>query len=47
MDLFSDGYKDVIQQTPHIVYKTSLLIWIFLVLLLGLLGAGLTVVLVR
>ena len=36
--VFSDEYKSVIKQTPHIVYKTSIIVWIFVFLLLGLLG---------
>jgi hypothetical protein len=36
--IFSDEYRRVIQETPHIKYRTSLLIWILLGLLLLLLG---------
>lgn len=32
--VFSDDYKDVIRQTPHIKYRTSGVVWIFLLLLL-------------
>lgn len=38
--VFSDHYKTVIQQTPHIKYKTSIIVWIFLGLLLFLIGLG-------
>ena len=31
--VFSPEYKDVIRQTPHIKYKTSIIVWIFLGLL--------------
>jgi hypothetical protein len=31
--IFSDDYKQVIQETPHNKYQTSLLVWIFLGLL--------------
>lgn len=42
--VFSDDYKLVIEQTPHIKYRTSLIIWILLgflllLVLLGLLAA--------
>jgi hypothetical protein len=33
--VFSDAYKEVIAQTPHIRYKTSCLVWVLLVLLLS------------
>lgn len=36
--VFSDEYKRVIEQTPHIKYKTSIVVWIFLGLLLLLLA---------
>jgi DNA-directed RNA polymerase subunit RPC12/RpoP len=39
--VFSDEYKEVIAATPHIKYKTSILVWIVLLLLLALLGLGL------
>jgi len=38
--VFSDDYKRVIEQTPHIKYKTSIIVWIFLGLLLLLVGLG-------
>ena len=31
--VFSDEYQRVIEQTPHMRYKTSLVVWIFLILL--------------
>jgi len=39
--VFSEGYKRVIEETPHIRYRTSIVVWIFLALLLLLIGAGL------
>jgi len=36
--VFSDRYKEIIQATPHIKYKTSIIVWIFLFLLLGLIA---------
>jgi hypothetical protein len=41
--VFSDGYKQIIQETPHIKYRTSIIVWILvgiviLILLLGLVG---------
>jgi len=39
--VFSDDYQRVIEQTPHIKYKTSIVVWIFLGLLLVLMGLGL------
>jgi hypothetical protein len=43
--VFSDEYKSVIEATPHIKYRTSLLVWIFLgiILLLILIGIGMAV----
>jgi hypothetical protein len=41
--VFSPGYRAVIQQTPHIKYKTSVVVWVFLgllVLLFLLIGLG-------
>lgn len=38
--VFSDTYKQVVEQTPHIRYKTSIIVWIFLAILLLLLGIG-------
>jgi GYF domain 2 len=39
--VFSEDYKQIIEQTPHIKYKTSIVVWILLILLLVLIGAGL------
>jgi hypothetical protein len=41
--VFSDAYRDIRRQTPHIKYKTSIVVWIFvgllvLVLMLAMLG---------
>ena len=38
--VFSSEYREVIKQTPHIKYKTSLLIKIFLALIVGLIVLG-------
>ena len=38
--MFSGEYRRVIEQTPHIVYKTSVVVWILLILLLALIGVG-------
>jgi hypothetical protein len=38
--VFSEDYQRVIEQTPHIRYKTSILIWIALILILNCLGAA-------
>jgi len=34
--VFSPQYKEVMEQTPHIKYKTSIIVWIFLILVLSL-----------
>ena len=34
--IFAPDYKDVIAATPHVKYRTSIVVWIFLVLLIGL-----------
>jgi hypothetical protein len=39
--VFSDEYKDVIAQTPHIKYRTSILVWILLGLIVLIIGAAL------
>jgi hypothetical protein len=39
--VFSDDYKRVIQETPQIKYRTSIVVWIFLGLLLILIVLGL------
>lgn len=38
--VFSDEYRIVIEQTPHIKYRTSIVVWIFLGLVLVLIGIG-------
>lgn len=43
--VFSEEYKTIIQQTPHIKYRTSIVVWILLALLLGLIGFGVIAVL--
>jgi len=35
--IFSPEYQDVIAATPHVRYRTSILVWIFLAIVLGLL----------
>lgn len=44
--VFSEPYQQIIRQTPHIRYKTSIIVWIFLFLLLGLITLGVVVALV-
>ena len=31
--IFEDDYKDIIEATPHVKYRTSIVVWIFLGLL--------------
>ena len=38
--VFSSAYKEVIQATPHIRYRTSIIVWIFLFLLIGVILLG-------
>lgn len=38
--VFSSPYKEVMQATPHIRYRTSIIVWIFLFLLIGLILLG-------
>jgi len=38
--VYSEEYREVIRQTPHIKYKTPVAAWIMLFTLLSLLGAG-------
>lgn len=38
--VFSPEYREVIDQTPHIKYKTSIIVWVFLALVLVLLFLG-------
>ena len=44
--IFSPGYQDVIAATPHIKYKTSIIVWIFLALIVGLLVIGVGVAMI-
>lgn len=43
--VFSDEYKNVIRQTPHIRYRTSITVWIFLGLLILVCALGITALL--
>lgn len=36
--VFSEEYRLVVEQTPHIKYRTSVVVWVLLALLIGLLG---------
>jgi hypothetical protein len=38
--IYSPQYKEIVQATPHIRYKTSIIVWILLFLLLGLIAFG-------
>lgn len=38
--VFSSAYKEVMQATPHIRYRTSIIVWIFLFLLIGIILLG-------
>jgi len=38
--IYSPEYQDVIAATPHVKYKTSILVWIFLALLVALIAFG-------
>ena len=38
--IFSDEYKEIIRQTPEMKYRTSIVVWIFLGLLLLLFAVG-------
>ena len=38
--IFAPEYQDVIAATPHVKYKTSILVWIFLALIIGLIVVG-------
>ncbi|MCC6126349.1 MAG: hypothetical protein IT426_15425 [Pirellulales bacterium] len=44
--VFSPEYKEIIRQTPHIKYRTSLVSWILLILVLALLAIGISMFLV-
>lgn len=39
--IFATPYQDVVAATPHVKYRTSVLVWIFLALLVGLMLFGL------
>jgi hypothetical protein len=34
--IFAPEYKDVIAATPHVKYRTSIVVWVFLALVVGL-----------
>ena len=36
--VFSDEYREVMEQTPHIKYRTSILVWVLLGLVVALIG---------
>ncbi len=38
--IFSDEYNEIIRQTPEMKYRTSIVVWIFLGLLLLLFAVG-------
>lgn len=38
--IFSPGYQEVIAATPHIKYRTSLLVWIFLALIIAMVAVA-------
>jgi hypothetical protein len=42
--IYSPQYKEIVQATPHIRYKTSIIVWILLFLLLGLIALGIIAV---
>jgi hypothetical protein len=44
--VFSEEYQVVIEQTPHIKYRTPLVVWILLGLVLFVIGAGLIAALI-
>jgi hypothetical protein len=45
--VFSPEYREVIAATPHVRYRTSIIVWIFLVLVIALLGAAILVPMFR
>jgi hypothetical protein len=45
--IFAPEYQEVIEATPHVKYRTSIVVWIFLALLIGLILLGVTVALFR
>ncbi len=38
--VLSDRYEEIIQGTPYIKYKTSIIVWIFLFILIGVILAA-------
>jgi Ca2+/Na+ antiporter len=44
--IFSPGYQEIIAATPQVKYKTSIIVWIFLALILGLLVVGIGVMMI-
>ena len=40
--VFAPEYQEVIEATPHVKYRTSIVVWIFLALLVGLILLGVT-----
>ena len=44
--VYSPQYKEIVQATPHIRYKTSIIVWILLFILLGLIAFGIIATLV-
>jgi len=38
--VFSDRYEEIIHGTPNIKYKTSIIVWIFLFILIGVILAA-------
>jgi hypothetical protein len=38
--VLSDRYEEIIQGTPHIKYKTLIIVWIFLFILIGVILAA-------
>lgn len=44
--VYSPQYKEIVQATPHIRYKTSMIVWILLFILLGLIAFGIIATLV-
>lgn len=45
--IFSDGYQRVIADTPHIKYRTSLVVWIIVGVLLVAIGSGVLIAVLR
>ena len=45
--IFSPGYQDVIAATPHVKYRTSIVVWIFLALVVGLLVVAVALPMLR